>query len=553
MKQLFNTLKNLWQKRWIRIAAIFLLAAALSAVGSIRYLRDWLADGKVLFGDDVMFHINRIQSMADAMRGGQFPVFLYPNALNGYGYASSLFYPELFLYLPALLVYAGMPLMVAFFLFCWLIDMAMFGTMYLFAGCYCSAKGQRVAAASLYLVLQYVACDITRRAAMGEALALIFLPLVFLGLYNMVKEGFSKPYLLLFGVVGLTYSHTISLFLAGIVIVLVTLRHFRLFFFDPEWWKKVGSIIGIYLLVTAAYFVPFLIMMLKGKYQVSYANPYPHEFALDFESFFRSVYGIGVFGIGLLFCRLFVRKTEENALRLARIDGLLKLILLLLAGTTVLFPWKLLNPLLSNIQFPWRLNGLASVLLAVYGVLVLRELFRSPKRYAAVVVVLIVCMVCYNYTYLGWGRWEDFSYNEIGAGEWLPTTGAGWNEIGCEEIIADTEIFDAAGNVVPYIRTPDTTTILFFGEGGNTYTLPLFYYYGYEAEVLIDGVSHAIPCAMSDLATLSVTLPAEVSGMVTVAYHAPAIYYAAWGVSVVAAVGSGVGLILWTIQKRKRV
>src|SRR5699024_897863 len=61
-------------------------------------------------GPDTHFHYSRIWNIAQALADGQFPVRLYTGELNGYGYGSPLFYGELLLYLPALLVLTGFPL-----------------------------------------------------------------------------------------------------------------------------------------------------------------------------------------------------------------------------------------------------------------------------------------------------------------------------------------------------------------------------------------------------------------------------------------------------------
>lgn len=552
MEEKKNWLDAVLSKRGVQIVLVLLVAAGLAALSSIRYFREWVFEGEILFGDDLLYHLNRIQSMADALKGGQFPVWIYPNVNNGYGYASSLFYPELFLYPIALLVVLGVPLMIAFCLFCWLIGVAMFGTVYQFAGCFSLSKFQRLFAASLYLVLQYIACDIIRRAAMGEALALIFFPVLFTGLWNMVKQDFSKPWILLIGVTGITYSHTISLFLAGICVVAVTLWNAKRLFPHLGWWKKVAVIFGLYLLLTAAYFVPFVIMLLNGTYQFSMVKPYPHEQAFDLVELLQSYYGIGVAGILLLVARVFVKKTEENAARLQTVDLLLKCIVFLVVCTTVLFPWKLLNPILSNVQFPWRLNGIASVLLAVYGTMVLRELIRSPKHYRAVAVALVVCLAVYNFSYLAWETVAPFSYDYIGAGEWMPIGEASSGDAE-DWVPADTSLYDGAGNSVAYTREENTVRITFAGEGGETYTLPLYAYYGYAAEVVVDGVTYELPCTANAVKKLVVSLPEGYSGTVTVDYHAPVAFYAAWGVSVAAALGSLGTLCAIAWVKKKRV
>ena len=59
------------------------------------------------FGDDLEYHLLRIDALANGIRNGQFPVRISTYWNNGYGYASSLFYNDLFLMFPALLRLLG--------------------------------------------------------------------------------------------------------------------------------------------------------------------------------------------------------------------------------------------------------------------------------------------------------------------------------------------------------------------------------------------------------------------------------------------------------------
>ena len=57
--------------------------------------------GFAVYGTDLHYHMDRVANIAAGLRGGQFPVFIYPDFMNGYGYASPVFYGEALLYLPA--------------------------------------------------------------------------------------------------------------------------------------------------------------------------------------------------------------------------------------------------------------------------------------------------------------------------------------------------------------------------------------------------------------------------------------------------------------------
>ena len=113
---------------WFVVFALVDLALVLLVPGSPRALRDadlrgclWLLGAVTVLtcvpllmnsggaqGADWRFHLSRIEGIAQALREGQFPVRVYSQAKDGYGYAPSLFYGELFLYFPAVLRLLGM-------------------------------------------------------------------------------------------------------------------------------------------------------------------------------------------------------------------------------------------------------------------------------------------------------------------------------------------------------------------------------------------------------------------------------------------------------------
>ena len=61
-------------------------------------------NSNLLIGDDYTFHLARIQSMADSIKSGLFPVKINSTLANSFGYGASLFYPDLFLYFPSLIM-----------------------------------------------------------------------------------------------------------------------------------------------------------------------------------------------------------------------------------------------------------------------------------------------------------------------------------------------------------------------------------------------------------------------------------------------------------------
>ena len=61
-------------------------------------------------GHDIYFHLMRIEGLAQGLRCGQFPVKIQPVWYDDFGYAVSVFYGDLFVYIAAFLRLMGFSL-----------------------------------------------------------------------------------------------------------------------------------------------------------------------------------------------------------------------------------------------------------------------------------------------------------------------------------------------------------------------------------------------------------------------------------------------------------
>ena len=177
-------------------------------------------------GDDMTFHILRIESVYHAIKTGQgFPAYIYDKLLEGYGYGAGIFYPDILL-LPAILLrFMGLSPAGAMKGYIFLL---------LLLTCYTSYRAGKVIGKNhfvglvtmvLYTMGHYHLEDIYRRSAMGEVVAMAFIPLVFLALYDYTEREERRKGLLCLVFSGLLLCHTISFVLCvGIAVVWVLLR-----------------------------------------------------------------------------------------------------------------------------------------------------------------------------------------------------------------------------------------------------------------------------------------------------------------------------------------
>ena len=247
-----------------RVTALVL--AGLVGLCSLPVLTD-----SVSYGFDLSFHMSRLAGVADGLAQGQFPVRIYPNFLNGYGYGSPQFYGDLLLYFPALLMLAGMPLFRAYNLL--LVGVNALTVLLAWWSFSRIFKGRTAAltATTLYMTAYYRLFNMYYRPALGETCAQTFLPLLFYGFWALYADDATerqrrRAFLpLAFGFSGIILTHTITTELAAIMAVFTVLccakRAFR-----PQ--RLLTLVKGAALTVgLCAWFVVPLLQGLGGNYR----------------------------------------------------------------------------------------------------------------------------------------------------------------------------------------------------------------------------------------------------------------------------------------------
>ena len=225
------------------------------------------------YGSDLHYHMSRVAGIAEGLRTGQFPVFLYPDFLNGYGYASPIFYGEALLYIPALLVLAGYPLFTAYNFFNVLVNALTVGVTYL---CLHKIFRRRLPAyvgTFLYACCNYRLFNLYWRQAAGEITAQIFLPVVLYGFWALYaddadetqRKGAWLP--LLIGFTGLVQSHLLTTEITALAAVVLVVFCWRKAL-QPKRLMTLLKGAGLSVLLNLGFLVPFLQYM-GGDYRIT--------------------------------------------------------------------------------------------------------------------------------------------------------------------------------------------------------------------------------------------------------------------------------------------
>ena len=170
-----------------------------------------LFGNKMFASHDLKFHTARIMNIVYAILDGQTIPTIAPDYCNGFGYSWTLFYGGLFPYLVLLvsLIVENIYVSIKIVLFFIILFSAI--TMYNLINDISKSKKLALLIAIFYILAPYKLIDVYLRLAVGELLAFVFIPMVFHGLYNIIKDNGNKHYLLVIGVVGTVYAHNISL------------------------------------------------------------------------------------------------------------------------------------------------------------------------------------------------------------------------------------------------------------------------------------------------------------------------------------------------------
>ncbi len=534
------------QKRKIVLiiaAFAFLLACTISVMATQIIMR----------GDDIKFHFARFGGIRDAILGGQFPIKYYNGWGHSGGYFSSMFYGDIFLIpfvLPSLI---GIPLEVCYFLFLYVVYFAFWVAMYFLAKKYLKGDVLSILCATIFTASNYMYIEIFGRVALGEAIAIIFYIVLLIGIYNLLHENYSRPWLLVIAFAGILFSHMTTLFFAAVTLIIVVLANCKKLFRDKQFWIKSGLALGLFLIVGLYFIASFIELYFADTYYISKPWTSPSENMQGLADILRidgeeAEYGIGVILLFAIILRFIIikMKGEKNDFKI--INKFLVIALILVLVTSKLFPWKFFDDILGVIQFPWRINFIISILLAIVISFEIKIISQNHIKWSliAVVLMLVILLGTNNYTLLDKTNGiRELSVNENGKFEWYPVV----TQI---DDFKDRNIYDHAGNVIEYTREKYTTDIDFSVDGvGEYYIVPLVYFKGYTA-VHVDEEGKRTNLAVSGHTNgMMVVKGNGKKGKVAIHYAGTPVQNVTFVISFVGTLASVVGAVVYAVRTNR--
>ncbi|MBP5654473.1 MAG: hypothetical protein J6X33_03065 [Clostridiales bacterium] len=511
-------------------------------------------------GHDLPFHATRIEGIWQELCKGQFPVKMESLWLGGYGYASEIYYGDLFLYFPALLRLAGFSITEAFKFYILFINIiTAFVSYFAFAKIF-SSKYATAVSCVVYSCAAFRLVDCYVRSTAGEMAALIFLPVVAAGFVSILKKDPAKSLssmvydglLLACGMSGLIITHIITTEMVLAVLVILSVIEFR------KMIKRLATVLAAVVctfLITCSFAVPFIDYTISVSTRISVwmmsdsdrliqktgASPLSY-FAFTGPFFGGGTGGDSVMSLtpGLLLMAALIAGIVFVILR----RGNKRMIICLTASVILLFmashffPWDFLEmnlffgKALVSIQFPWRLLGLAVLFLSVLAGDLIGKIEEDKKPSSKAVLISFIAILAVQsvmagltlHSYITEGNFDvqyintsslDTSY--LGDNEYLPTG-------------VDLDVLDH---------------IAYKTEDGSI-DMPVIDYPYYKA---FDGNGNTLPVSKGDYGLIRVRVPSGDEDDIDVRFTAPVHWRIADIVSVLSVAGSVVFVFLYRKKK----
>ena len=510
-------------------------------------------------GHDLIYHFSRIVGSFDLLKRGEFPARMLPGFYYNLGYPVGIFYPMGILYLASALMAIGVDFIVSYKVLITSITFLTCISMY-FAS-YGILKHRNAALLSTVILIFSIyrgLVDLYIRAAIGEYIAFIFIPLAFYGIFRILFENDRKGYILAFAMLGLLTSHTLSTLLVVLLFVIMLLFEIKRLFKSKMIILTLFKATLIVLLLGAYYWLPMLEMMFSDTFQFSF--PWTNLaqntlFSLSQILFTTMNHGIFPFGyeswnfLAILIILLTSYRTilQDRFILIIVIYFILSLIIV-----ANIIPVEYLS-FLDFVQFPWRLL----IFMSVFGAWIIGYGY-SKSRFSKNVYVLslsslfLIIMYINSTTYYFNVEMKDYKYQafprysiEHYYAEFLP------ENIDMDYLI---KVRKQEGVVlsspIEIEFTQDLITFyVYFNQAekvNTTIEFPLIYYKGYAAYYVHDGYSGFLDVNKSKNGLVEVNLGSIKQGNIKVFYNGTHIQkYSMYG----SGLSLLIGMLFW-IKKR---
>lgn len=486
---------------------------------------------KTLVGHDMFFHLNRIIGLSDAIKEGQILPKIYPYSNNGFGYASPLFYCDIFLYLFAILYSLGVPLLITYKMMIFIFLFITAINTYYVASKIWKHKMTVYFAVVSYMFANYHIINVFNRSALGEIMSFAFIPLCLYSIYEVLVIKKDNYILLALSFTALLFSHLISTVLIAAIFLICII----VFVFVEKDKKTIlptfiiiikGAILASF--ISAVFLLPFLEQIHNQKFYFNSLSSvfrinestqtiksifYPFVILDHGDIYFNSIVSPGYVLLFVPILYVFVKKNKI-------ISFILVTIIVLYISMIGLFK---LPEFLDFLQFSFRFYILICPLSTIVAVYTFDKLKKEKIQIVILCLAIVYSalnMVILNIDFRNNDKESiynkqavseifvlkdsglDYDYQQLGGGEYLPYC-VNTDYIHDDKSIIiknlDGDFLDKI-SVDNYTREYTTISFTYNGTDDAFASLPLSYYKGYKAfRIDEEGQSEKVLCVNDEV------------------------------------------------------
>lgn len=535
-------------------------------------------------GHDLTFHLMRVEALAHDLKLGIFPTRVSSLWLDGYGYASSVYYNDTFLYFPAILRLAGFTIEEAYKVYLFIVNLATIWIAYFSFKKIFKKKETAYLVSIAYELSSYRMINLYVRAAVGEYTAMAFFPLVLLAIYCIYTEdasnwGIYKKNIvyLTIGMSGIFQSHMLSTEMMIAILIVVCICFWKQTFRRNTLQIYIISAIWC-LFINLWFIIPFLDSYLRDMTQIKVIVSYITRklqadgvYISQLFSFFAKPFGVSneiieermMITPGLVLMTACVagvifilKKINDRKVVIFTLSSVIFLTL-----STNLFPWDFLiektalGKTISQIQFPWRWMAIGTLTLsALFGfILETEKIPWIQKNYTVIatgsLIVMIGMMSVFSSQYISGATTDKFydtaqlSSMSIGKGEYLLYE----KKLPTPEDITDSIITENATVEIKEKTELKTVFQVTTEKNGAAITLPILNYYGYK---VMDSTGNNLETKKDDLGRIKIEFPESYADTIIIQYKEPISWKVCELISAVSTIAF-VGYIIRRSRKQK--
>lgn len=457
-------------------------------------------------GIDTQYHMSRIIGMVNSWKSGDLLAYIHLDE-TGAGYAMGFFYSNLFMIIPGLIYLVTGKIVIAYKIFLYLCSLATAISMYLVTKKITNSKYAGMISSVLYTICAYKIITMYAKSFAGEILSFIFIPIIILGLYEILFGNEKKWWIFAVGFMGILNSNLVMTeIMIAVSFVTIIINIMCLIKDKKRFFALVKS--GIWsLAICAVFWMPMLEQLRKSTFQMfNEMNVYqPTKWLLDFKDLIFGTmqynknlaagYGLGCIFVAILLFRFLIKKKDEKIkiCDICIISGIILMIFM-----TKIIPYDKLEKIGGMLQFPSRLEVPIAAFFSIASGIICYKLFEEKKKLKYIILIGIIiwqslaswvtyqsCLYEMKKTYGVTGNikvGDEFLYN-VCDGVYVPAdTNYEYARSGTLEEQLDKDI------IKKYEKNGLSINLVYEKNENTKYIeVPLFYYYGYVAKSQEDG------------------------------------------------------------------